>query len=186
MVILRRFALFVVVSCMGLWGLAAAADDHTVSSHTVKKAQEKLKDKGYYTGEVDGVMGPQTRSALWRYEKENNLRTDGRLDRETAQSLGVVSGDAGKTPGDHFEEAGEAVEDHYGKGGKALGHGGKRLGHDVKEGEVGQGAKEFGKGAETFGKEVGKGTGKAAKRIGQGVKDVFDGDEDKDKKKKPN
>ena len=159
------------------------ADDHHVSSKTVKQTQTELKQKGYYDGDVDGVLGAQTRASLRRYQKEKGLAGDGRLTHETAIHLGVSAKD-NPSPGEHFEDAGAEIKEHYGKGGKAMGKGAKEMGKDVKEGEVTEGAKDLGKGAGKFGKEVGKGTAKAAKKVGKGVKDAVDGDDDK-KKEKP-
>jgi len=69
-----------------------------VSSNTVKKVQIELKQKGYYDGEVDGVLGGQTRAGLRRYQTEKGLAGDGRLTHETAVHLGVAAkGDP--TPG---------------------------------------------------------------------------------------
>jgi peptidoglycan hydrolase-like protein with peptidoglycan-binding domain len=127
------------------------------SSEHVRKSQEALKDKGYYHGEADGKLGPQTRAALRAYQKDHNLAANGRFTRETAEKLGVVEGDP--SVGDHFEDAGDALK-----------QGGRAMKEEVKEGEITEGAKE-----------IGKGVGKAAKRTAKGVKDVFDGDD----KKKP-
>lgn len=160
------------------------ADEHAqISSKTVKQVQTELKQKGYYEGNADGVLGPQTRAGLRRYQLENNLAGDGRLTHETAIHLGVAAKDKNPSPGDHFEDAGAEIKDHYGKGGKALGKGSKEMGKEIKEGEVTEGAKDFGKGAGKFGKEVGKGTAKAAKKIGKGVKDAVDGDDDQKREK---
>jgi peptidoglycan hydrolase-like protein with peptidoglycan-binding domain len=165
----------------------ATADDRPsgqVSAETVKKAQSELKEKGYYDGPVDGVLGTQTRSALQHFQEKKGLNADGRLTQETAVQLGTAEkGD--KTPGEHFEGAGKEIKGSYGKGGKDLGHGTKEAGKDIKEGEVTEAGKDFGKGAGKFGKEVGKGTGKAAKKVGKGVKDAVDpNDDDKEKKEK--
>jgi peptidoglycan hydrolase-like protein with peptidoglycan-binding domain len=163
---------------------AAPSSAHAkVSTKGVMKTQEALKEKGYYDGPVDGLIGPKTRAGLRRYQQEQGLNADGRLTRETAEGLGVVSktdsAEADKSAGEHFEDAGSEVKEHYGKAGKSLGHGAKEMGKEVKKGEITEGAKELGKGAGQFGKEVGKGTGKAAKETGKGVKDAFDGDESK-------
>jgi peptidoglycan hydrolase-like protein with peptidoglycan-binding domain len=163
---------------------AADSSPHArVSTKGVMKTQEALKEKGYYDGPVDGLIGPKTRAGLRRYQEEQGLNADGRLTRETAERLGVVSksdsAEADKSVGEHFEDAGSDVKEHYGKAGKSLGHGAKEMGKEVKKGEVTEGAKELGKGAGKFGKEVGKGTGKAAKEAGKGVKDALDGDESK-------
>ena len=163
--------------------LGSSFADHQVSSNTVKKVQIELKQKGYYDGEVDGVLGGQTRAGLRRYQTEKGLAGDGRLTHETAVHLGVAAmGDP--TPGEHFEDAGAEIKEHYGQGGKDLGKGAKEMGKDVKEGEVIEGGKDLGKGAGKFGKEVGKGTAKAAKKVGKGVKDAVDGDDDKKKEEK--
>lgn len=160
------------------------ANEHAqVSSKAVKLVQTELKQKGYYEGDVDGVLGPQTRAGLRRYQQENSLVGDGRLTHDTAIHLGVAAKGENPSPGDHFEDAGAEIKDHYGKGGKALGKGSKEMGKDIKEGEVTEGAKDFGKGAGRFGKEVGKGTAKAAKKVGKGVKDAVDGDDDEKKEK---
>jgi peptidoglycan hydrolase-like protein with peptidoglycan-binding domain len=151
--------------------------DHQVSTKAVKQAQTELKHQGYYEGEVDGVLGPQTRVGLRRYQKEKGLAGDGRFTHDTAIRLGIAK-DGDPSPGEHFEDAGAEIKDHYGKGGKAMGKGAKEMGKDVKEGEVTEGAKDLGKGAGKFGKEVGKGTAKAAKKVGKGVKDALDGDDD--------
>jgi len=160
---------------------SSLADDHHVSSSTVKQTQTELKQKGYYDGDIDGVLGAQTRAGLRRYQKEKGLAGDGRLTHDTAIELGVAKRD-NPSPGDHFEDAGAEIKERYGEGGKALGKGAKEMGKDVKEGEVTEGAKDLGKGAGKFGKEVGKGTAKAAKKVGKGVKDAVDGDDDKKKK----
>jgi peptidoglycan hydrolase-like protein with peptidoglycan-binding domain len=156
------------------------ADHSVVSSSTVKKAQERLKEKGYYQGSDDGVLGPNTREALRRYQEKENLKADGRLTQETAEHLGI-KGAGDSTVGEHFEDAGQAVEQHYGAAGKSVGHGTKELGSDMKKGEVAEGGKDFGKGVGGFGKEVAKGTAKGAKKVGEGVKDAFDPNEHKSK-----
>ncbi len=71
---------------LGCWlgCLGPSFADHHVSSNTVKKTQTELKQKGYYDGEVDGVLGAQTRASLRRYQKEKGLAGDGRLTHETA------------------------------------------------------------------------------------------------------
>ena len=57
--------------------------------NNIKKAQEVLRDKGYSPGPVDGLAGPQTRSAIRKFQKSENLPVTGRLDVQTAEKLGV-------------------------------------------------------------------------------------------------
>jgi lipid-binding SYLF domain-containing protein len=61
----------------------------SMPNDNVKKAQEKLRDKGYDPGPADGVLGPQTKSALRKYQESENLPVTGRLDAETAAKLDV-------------------------------------------------------------------------------------------------
>lgn len=58
-------------------------------SATVSAAQRRLKRKGFYKGEVDGRMGPETHAALREYQKSSNLNVTGRLDERTLSGLGV-------------------------------------------------------------------------------------------------
>ncbi|HET9533575.1 MAG TPA: peptidoglycan-binding protein [Blastocatellia bacterium] len=58
----------------------------------IMDAQNALNEKGYDAGPVDGLMGPQTRSAIGRFQRDNNLPVTRRLDPETAERLGVSRG----------------------------------------------------------------------------------------------
>ena len=60
------------------------------SRDLVKRAQDRLKQEGYYNGLADGAMNPATRAAVKRYQLDKGLRPDGRVNRETAQRLGLV------------------------------------------------------------------------------------------------
>jgi peptidoglycan hydrolase-like protein with peptidoglycan-binding domain len=45
-----------------------------------KRVQQVLKDEGFYQGEVDGVVGAQTRAALQRYfQRQSQLAAQGRI-----------------------------------------------------------------------------------------------------------
>lgn len=60
-------------------------------NENTRKVQEALKDKGQDPGPIDGVMGPKTRAAIKAYQSANKMKPTGRLDAETAKSLGVES-----------------------------------------------------------------------------------------------
>jgi len=53
----------------------------------VSTAQQELKNRGYYTGVVDGIWGPATQSALIGYQRDHGLKTTGRLDASTIRSI---------------------------------------------------------------------------------------------------
>lgn len=51
--------------------------------------QQRLGELGYYHGAVDGVMGPQTRSAIAAYESRRGMSIDGMLTPRVVNELGV-------------------------------------------------------------------------------------------------
>ncbi len=53
----------------------------------VTTVQQELARAGYYHGEIDGVIGDQTRSAIRAYERRNGLPVDGRIDRDLLQTM---------------------------------------------------------------------------------------------------
>jgi type IV secretion system protein VirB10 len=66
------------------------------SPEMIRRAQVALHDKGYYEGKIDGIMGPRTANALKVYQSEHNLAETGKLDPDTARSLGIF--DSGGRP----------------------------------------------------------------------------------------
>ena len=52
--------------------------------------QTELQDQGYYTGDVDGQLGAQTRDALAAYQSDHNLEVTSAVDEPTVESLGLV------------------------------------------------------------------------------------------------
>jgi peptidoglycan hydrolase-like protein with peptidoglycan-binding domain len=55
----------------------------------VAAAQERLSRDGFYTGQIDGVLGPETRHALVRFQTKHGLRISGELSTETLDALGL-------------------------------------------------------------------------------------------------
>ena len=53
----------------------------------VKKLQQKLKDKGYYTGSVDGKFGEATTASVMAFQLRNNLTVDGKAGPATQRAL---------------------------------------------------------------------------------------------------
>ena len=153
----------------GVFGLSmtlmASSDDskgkHPAVLHQndVKKLQGTLRDKGYYSGQVDGRMGPQTREGIRKYQKAENLQVTGHVDAETSGKLGVGP----ESVGGSFKGAGQEV-----------GKGGAEFGHEMKEGKP-----------VAAGKEIGKGVGRAGKDVGEGVKKAVTTESDRgDREKK--
>lgn len=57
---------------------------------TVANVQSALQQQGYYQGEVDGVLGPQTRAALAEYQSAQGLEPTGAVDEPTLETLGMA------------------------------------------------------------------------------------------------
>lgn len=57
------------------------------SYNMVKQAQRMLIDLGYKPGPVDGIWGPNTSSAVSKYQQDNNLTVTGKLDGDTKIKL---------------------------------------------------------------------------------------------------
>jgi peptidoglycan hydrolase-like protein with peptidoglycan-binding domain len=53
----------------------------------IKEAQEGLAKAGFYKGKPTGQFNADTRKALKRYQKKNNLPVTGRLDNEVLNKL---------------------------------------------------------------------------------------------------
>ena len=98
----------VVVAAALLYGAYAALQDNnqqTVSSsnpsprsqalsggwdeENVRAVQTKLKEGGFYLGEIDGAYGSELAAALTRYQIRNGLPITGQLDVDTSNALGA-------------------------------------------------------------------------------------------------
>jgi Putative peptidoglycan binding domain len=55
----------------------------------IADVQAALQEMGYYTGEVDGLLGPLTRQALAGYQSEQGLTPTAAIDEPTLDSLGM-------------------------------------------------------------------------------------------------
>jgi len=57
----------------------------------VESAQQKLKEGGFYYGELNGTKDADTTAAIRRYQIRNGLKITGELDAETQRSLGLTT-----------------------------------------------------------------------------------------------
>ena len=55
----------------------------------VRTVQQKLKNWGYYEGEVDGIFGPLTTKAVKSFQRKNGLTADGIVGSQTYAALGM-------------------------------------------------------------------------------------------------
>ena len=68
----------------GVYGSSEQSADSTVAA-----VQEQLAQQGYYRGEIDSILGPETRRAIVRYQSDQGLRVTGSLNADTLRALGL-------------------------------------------------------------------------------------------------
>jgi peptidoglycan hydrolase-like protein with peptidoglycan-binding domain len=61
------------------------------SPESIRFAQMTLRDRGYYTGQLNGQMTPATRAAIREFQREAGLPLTGELDARTARELGIAN-----------------------------------------------------------------------------------------------
>lgn len=71
----------------------SSATGATEDTH-VRLAQERLKQKGYDPGPIDGIWGPRTASAVADFQRKEGLTVTSRLDADTLGKLDVGVGGA--------------------------------------------------------------------------------------------
>ena len=57
----------------------------------VRQIQQRLKNWGYYTGEVDGIFGVETKKAVMSFQRKNGLTVDGIAGNATLKAMGIQS-----------------------------------------------------------------------------------------------
>jgi peptidoglycan hydrolase-like protein with peptidoglycan-binding domain len=85
------------------------ADDLT------RAMQQRLKDQGFYYGEVDGQGGEETSAAIRRFQIRHGLQVTGQLDDETLHSLNLSRKSAAR-PGGEDQENGSSFGDRSNDG----------------------------------------------------------------------
>src|SRR5437879_7291703 len=78
----KRIALFAVMIGLALT-VSVCADDN------VQSVQEKLRDGGFYSGEIDGAYSSQLAAGLTRYQISKGLAVTGQLDVDKSNALGT-------------------------------------------------------------------------------------------------
>lgn len=57
----------------------------------IKNIQLALREAGYKPGRVDGIYGPETTGAVKKFQKDRNLRGDGKINARTLGALRVTT-----------------------------------------------------------------------------------------------
>ena len=87
---MRRHLLLIALTVVG--ALQLWADEPT------RRAQEELRKRNLYFGDVNGQMNPELVEALKRYQARKGFDPSGQLDEETASSLKIELADSKKIP----------------------------------------------------------------------------------------
>ena len=61
----------------------------SITSATIIKLQKALKEKGYYKGPIDGIVGSQTRAAIKAFQKDNGMPVGGGVTYQILKALGI-------------------------------------------------------------------------------------------------
>ena len=69
----------------------AASYKRGSTGSVVSEIQQKLKDWGYYSADVDGIYGSRTEAAVLLFQQKNGLAVDGKAGAETLAALGISS-----------------------------------------------------------------------------------------------
>jgi hypothetical protein len=66
---------------------AATPSEATRDQELIRQAQLALRDAGFEPGNIDGVMGPKTETALLQFQAAQGLPQTGKLDATTQKQL---------------------------------------------------------------------------------------------------
>lgn len=73
------------------------------TGNEVKSIQKKLKELGYYKGEIDGIYGSKTKSAVISFQKNCGLTADGICGKTTLLYLGLGNSSSGGGTGSYSD-----------------------------------------------------------------------------------
>ena len=70
-------------------------------SEEVRQIQKKLKNWGYYEGQIDGIFGSETKKAVIAFQKKNGLTADGIAGKNTLAAMGIYGADDSNNSSDY-------------------------------------------------------------------------------------
>ena len=85
------FIVFVIM-CLGINSVYSLSK-YGSRGDEVKQIQTKLKNWGFYNGNVDGIYGVNTEKAVKNFQSKNGLKVDGIVGTETLKALGITLSD---------------------------------------------------------------------------------------------
>lgn len=91
--ILMITTIFLIILLVGIFctNKAIALSKYGSRGQEVRTIQDKLKRWGYYSGNVDGIYGSQTVSAVKYFQRKNGLQVDGIAGKKTLEKMGIFN-----------------------------------------------------------------------------------------------
>ncbi len=80
------FLLFLLVLATSVFALSKIGS----RGEEVRKIQTALRDKGYFSSQIDGIFGTKTKKAVEKFQKEHGLTVDGIAGKNTLKALGIT------------------------------------------------------------------------------------------------
>ena len=81
--------LVIVMVTINMQGGTAEAVTFGSQGDTVREIQKALKYNGYYNGEIDGIFGDNTKTAVMNFQRDSGLKADGIVGEKTLSALGI-------------------------------------------------------------------------------------------------
>ena len=75
-----------------------AMQERNLSKEQIRQVQEALDQKGFKSGQPDGVLGRETKNAIKEFQQKQGWKTTGELDSQTLSALGVSDAGQAGTP----------------------------------------------------------------------------------------
>jgi peptidoglycan hydrolase-like protein with peptidoglycan-binding domain len=63
--------------------------EQNLSKDEIQQVQQALDQKGFKSGQPDGVLGPGTKNAIKEFQQKQGWNATGELDNQTLSALGV-------------------------------------------------------------------------------------------------
>ena len=95
--IIMTFILVLCLSSLTVFSLSKFGS----RSEEVKQIQQKLKNWGYYNGQIDGIFGSETKKAVIAFQKKNGLTADGIAGKNTVAAMGIFCTDDSNNSSDY-------------------------------------------------------------------------------------
>ena len=97
----KKMLIIIFVFLISISSICFSLSRYGSTGDEVKQIQTKLKNWGYYTGNVDGIFGSKTFEAVKKFQKANGLTVDGivgeKFKKDIFKSIDKVEKEATKS-----------------------------------------------------------------------------------------